>query len=70
MIAKKRIYLTADRSRVVAEDDPLSAVLLIGIGGTISDEDVERYGLKEDEPATLFDEPEQEAAPAKKARKR
>lgn len=52
MIASKRIYLTADRSRVVDVNDPKAAVLLVGEGGTISDEDVERYGLTEDAPNT------------------
>lgn len=45
VIADKRYYVTADRSRVVDEDDPEAAALLAAEGDDIADADVERYGL-------------------------
>lgn len=45
MLAEKRYYLSADRSRVVEEDDPDAGSLLAAEGDDISSEDVERYGL-------------------------
>lgn len=42
--SEKRWYLTAD-GKAVEEGDPTAATLLIGIGGQLSDEDAERYGL-------------------------
>lgn len=45
-ISDKRLFLTADRSRVVEENDPAAAHLLVGAGGTVSQADAERYGLK------------------------
>lgn len=55
----KRLYTTADRSRVVDEDDPEAAVLLVAEGGEISDEEAARLGLtgkraaKAPEPAVV-----------------
>ncbi len=42
--SEKRLYLTAE-GKVVEEGDPNAATLLVGIGGQLSDEDAERYGL-------------------------
>jgi hypothetical protein len=42
----RRLYLNADRSKVVEEGDPDSAYLLVGEGGEVSDEDAKQYGLK------------------------
>lgn len=44
-ISDKQYYLTADKTTVVATDDPRTAYLLAGAGAAISDEDAERYGL-------------------------
>lgn len=42
----KRLYVNADRSKIVDEDSPDAAFLLAAAGHTVSDEDVKRYGLK------------------------
>jgi hypothetical protein len=41
----RRLFTTADRSRVVEEDDPEAAFLLVGEGGELDDATAERYGL-------------------------
>lgn len=46
-VATERLYLTADRDRVVREGDPEAAFLLAGVGGELSAETAERYGLKQ-----------------------
>lgn len=38
------VYLNADKTKVV-EEGPLAAFVLIGPGGTLSDEEAARYGL-------------------------
>lgn len=43
--ARERLWLTADRSRVVADGDPEAAFLLAAPGQRIPIEDAERYGL-------------------------
>lgn len=43
--ADKRLYLTADRSRVVEEGDPEAASLLAAEGQEILDAEAERLGL-------------------------
>ena len=43
--APKRIFVTADRSRVVDETDPDAAMLLVGAGGQIDQAEAERLGL-------------------------
>lgn len=45
--APRRLYLTADKSRVVEESDPEAASLLAGAGAEVSQADVERYKLRE-----------------------
>lgn len=75
MIADRRLWLTADRERVVEEGDPEAAFLFATPGKEISDADAEKYGLKpakakaaeakQAEPA----EDKQAPAPANKARK-
>lgn len=72
MQADRRLWLTADRERVVEEGDPEAAFLFATPGKDISDEDVERYGLKPARKAPAADAPaeEKQAAPAaNKARK-
>jgi hypothetical protein len=44
--SEKRLYLNADRTKVVAEDSPEASFLLVGEGGEVSDEDAKTYGLK------------------------
>lgn len=48
-ISDKRIYVNADKSKVVPEDHPDVGHLLVGEGGEVSDEDVKKYGLKKSE---------------------
>lgn len=73
VIAEKRYYLNADRSRVVEEDDPSATYLLAAEGTDISNEDVERYGLGKKKMAdpdpvvvhsTAADPPKADEAPA------
>jgi hypothetical protein len=51
----KRLYVNADKSKVVDEDSPEAAYLLVGAGGSVSDEDAKKYGLKKQAKA---EEPE------------
>lgn len=44
--SEKRLYLTADKTRVVEEGDPAAASLLINAGGELDDATAERYGLQ------------------------
>lgn len=41
----KRLYVNADRSKVVSEDSPEAAYLLVSEGGEIPEEEAKRYGL-------------------------
>ena len=57
----KRLYVNADRSKIVEEDSPEAAYLLVGAGGQVSDEDAKKYGLKASRSAEnkkADDEPE------------
>lgn len=45
MIARERICVTADRSRVVPASSGHAAFLLAGEGSEIEPEDAERYGI-------------------------
>lgn len=45
MISTERLYVTADRSRVVSEGDPAAAFLLVAKGVEIPKEAVAKYGL-------------------------
>jgi hypothetical protein len=42
----KRLYLNADRSKIVEEDDPDAAHLLVAAGGQVSDVIAKQYNLK------------------------
>lgn len=66
MIADRKLFLTADRERVVEEGDPDAAFLLAAPGKQISDADAERYGLKPKAKAEAkqADEPDNKEAPA------
>jgi hypothetical protein len=43
--APRRLYVNADRSKVVDEGDPEAAALLVGAGGQIEEAEAERLGL-------------------------
>lgn len=59
--AKESLFVTSSpmaepfAGRVVGEGDADAAYLLVGKGGTISDEDVDKFGLKGDGRLTEFD---------------
>lgn len=61
--SKHRLFLTADRERVVRAGDPEAAFLLVGAGGTVDDETVKRYGLADldDAPAAYDAKADHEA---------
>ena len=40
------LWLTADKGEVVPDGDPRAAFLLVAEGGSLSDEDVAKYGVK------------------------
>lgn len=45
-ISDKRLYVTADKSKIVPETHPDVGHLLVGEGGEVSAEDVKKYGLE------------------------
>ena len=45
LVAEERLWLTADRERVVGEGDPEAAFLLAAEGDTIEAEEAKRLGL-------------------------
>lgn len=45
LVSDRRLYVTADRGRVVEEGDPAAAFLLASAGGEISTDAVSTYGL-------------------------
>jgi hypothetical protein len=45
MIAKQRIYLTADKSKAVAHGDRTAAFLLVGEGSEVDPKDAAKYGI-------------------------
>ena len=47
LIADRRLYLTADRSRVVEEGEPEAAFLLVGEGSELESALAEQYGIVE-----------------------
>lgn len=60
VIANERLYLTADRDRVVAAGDPDAAVLFATPGKRIPRVEAERLGLLEvDVPAADTEEPDE-----------
>jgi hypothetical protein len=75
--AGKRLYVNADKSKVVEEDSPEAAYLLVGAGGTVTDEMAKQYGLKEPKRTEVTEvkveeddkaESKQEPQPENKAR--
>lgn len=63
----ERLYLTADKERVVAEGDPDAAFLFAAPGSEISAEDAEKYGLGTKKAPKAADK--QAAPPANKGRR-
>lgn len=49
--AKQRVYVDAN-GKVVPEDSPKAARLLVGEGGTLPEAEAKRLGLLDDEPDT------------------
>ncbi len=48
VIARERLYLTADRKRVVREGDKAAAFLFAAIGASIAVGDARKFGLLDD----------------------
>lgn len=46
-VSDRRLYLNADRSRIVEESDPQATFLLCGVGGQLDDATADKYGLIE-----------------------
>lgn len=65
--ATERLFLTADRERVVSADDPEAAFLLANEGTEIPAEEVERLGLA-GRKAAAKTEDKQADTPANKSR--
>jgi hypothetical protein len=61
MIAKSRLFLTADRSRVVEEGNPDAAYLLVGAGCELPDAIARQYGLLYGEEKAIEAPPENKA---------
>lgn len=60
-----RLWLTADKERVVEDGDPAAAFLLVGEGGQLSEEDARKYGLMDEEKTKRVMSPNKaKAAPA------
>lgn len=66
-VATERVFLTADKERVVAADDPEAAFLLANEGSEIPAAEVERLGLAGSKSAPKPADKQAEA-PANKAR--
>jgi hypothetical protein len=55
-VADKRLYLNADRTRAV-EEGPEASFLLVADGGSLPDEEAEKYGLTGKKKAQAEPEP-------------
>lgn len=71
--SNRRICVDATRTRVVPEDSPEAAFLLVGVGGQIPEEEARRYGLiggkaTEEPPETKAVEGPPEARAVKRAK--
>lgn len=65
---EKRLYVNADRSKIVEEDSEEAAFLLAGAGHELSDEDATRYGLTEAKAKAPAENKAKTAAPANKGK--
>ncbi len=64
-----RLWLNADKTKVVKDGDPDAAFLFVVEGDTVSDEDAERYGLNKKSARAESDEGEKaRPEPSNKAR--
>jgi hypothetical protein len=61
MLSPKRLYLTSDRSRVVEENDPDAAFLLVGAGCELNDTIARQYGLLDVQAKAIKAAPENKA---------
>lgn len=68
--ADRNIYLNADRSKVVEEDSPDAAFLLVAEGSELSDEEAAEYGLKSSRKAEDKQADASEDKSASKSRKK
>jgi hypothetical protein len=62
-ISPRRLCVTAD-GRIVTEDDPAAAFLLVGAGGSLPMAEAERYGLLRAEGRAESGEPARPVGPA------
>lgn len=60
-VADRRLYLTADKERVVEEGDPEAAFLLCAEGRAIHPDHVDRYGLEREDGKVVIPGQEPEA---------
>lgn len=68
--ADRRLYLTADKTRVVEHDDPAAAFLLVGAGCELDMATARRYGLVEAKAISAPVETKAIQAAQNKSRKR
>ena len=61
IVAKKQIWLTADKSRAVPDGHPEAAHLMAAAGHVVSHADAVRLGLVKPEPETMTNEEAQAA---------
>lgn len=52
VVAKARLFTTAERDELVPEEDPRAAFLFCIPGQRISRQDADRFGLRDEEPQT------------------
>lgn len=64
LIADRNLYLTADRSRVVEEDDLDQRSLLVGRDCELSEPDADAYGIEVDDGRLVVKGCKQVAEPA------
>lgn len=57
LIADRRLYLSADRTRVIEEGETGAAFLLVGQGVAIAPDEVKRLGLTESDGRVVLSKP-------------
>lgn len=60
----RRIWLNADKTKVVEDGSADAAFLLVGEGGQLSDEEAEQYGLTKQPEKAKAEQPNKAKAPA------
>ncbi len=65
----KRLYVNADRSKIVSEDSPDAAYLLVAEGGELPDDEAAKYKLGQQEKSAKAEHApaENKAEPAPKS---